>query len=325
MTRLMLMTRGLVARFIQKKNWRDRLNTHTHSLRARVAQPNILVVPGVYDALSAFIAEGAGAEAVYLSGASIAYTRAGRPDIGLMDLSDVANVLGNITDRVKLPVIVDADNGFGNALNVQKTVRLLERVGASAIQLEDQTLPKRCGHLAGKRLVSSQEMVGKIRAALDARSNADTLIIARTDAIGVEGVEAALDRAHAYVEAGADVLFIEAIRGEAEMRRANTMFGDKVPMFANIVEGGKTPMLSAAELEALGYRIVIFPGGAVRAIGHTLTRYYRSLIEHGTNAPFASHMFDFLGINGVVGTDEMLELGQRYDADIQLAQVGQGK
>lgn len=166
-------------------------------LRERLAEDRILVAPGVYDALTALIAVQSGAEAVYLSGASIAYTRFGRPDIGLVTMTEVSEVISAIRDRLDVPLIVDADTGYGNALNVQRTVRLFERFGASAIQLEDQSLPKRCGHLAGKTLVSGAEMTGKIHAALDARTSEATLIVARTDAIAVEGIEAALDRAHA--------------------------------------------------------------------------------------------------------------------------------
>src|SRR6195256_2370433 len=175
-------------------------------MRERLKEKRIVLAPGVYDALTALLAERAGFEALYLSGASLSYTRLGRPDIGLASVSEVADTLANICARVTLPVIVDADTGYGNALNVVRTVKTFERAGAAAIQLEDQSLPKRCGHLDGKSLVPAAEMIGKIKAALDARENA--LIIARTDAIPVEGFNAAMDRAGRYLEAGADVLFI---------------------------------------------------------------------------------------------------------------------
>ena len=168
------------------------------SLAQRLQQPSALLAPGIYDALTALIAEQAGFEALYLSGASIAYTRLGRSDIGLTTASEVANTLANITDRVRVPVIVDADTGFGNALNMQRTVRDFERAGAAMIQIEDQTFPKRCGHLDGKGVVPVKEMQGKINAALDARQSSNTLILARTDALAVEGLEAALDRAEKY-------------------------------------------------------------------------------------------------------------------------------
>ena len=180
------------------------------TLKARLQRKPILLAPGIADPLTALLAQRAGAEALYLSGASIAYTRLGRPDIGLVSMSEVVETIQLVRDRVATPLIVDADNGYGNALNVQRTVRLFERAGASAIQLEDQSYPKRCGHLREKRLVSAQEMAGKIKAACDARADAGTLIIARTDAVAVEGFEAAIERAALYRDAGADVLFVEA-------------------------------------------------------------------------------------------------------------------
>ena len=171
-------------------------------LKNRLAQDAILIAPGVYDAFGAMMADRAGFETLYLSGASIAYTKLGRPDIGLVSMDEVAGVISNIRERVDQPLIVDGDTGFGNALNVQRTIRVFERAGASAIQLEDQSLPKRCGHLDGKTLVSGAEMVGKIKAATDARHDGDTLIVARTDAVAVEGYDAAMDRAEGYAEAG---------------------------------------------------------------------------------------------------------------------------
>ena len=241
------------------------------TLAGRLTGPGITVAPGVYDAFSAALAGDAGFETAYLSGASIAYTRFGRPDIGLVGLAEVAGTLSDINERTDVALIVDADTGYGNALSVQRTVRLLERNGASAIQLEDQSLPKRCGHLAGKTLVPGAEMVGKIHAAVDARQECSTLVVARTDAIAVEGLVAALDRAERYVEAGADVLFVEAPRDEAEIAAVTARFSGRVPLLANMVEGGRTPQRSAAELESLGYDLVIFPGGLVRAVAHTGT------------------------------------------------------
>lgn len=287
----------------------------TMSLRQRLAEPRILVAPGVYDALSGLIAEQAGAEAVYLSGASIAYTRFGRPDIGLVSMSEVADTIAVLRDRIALPIVVDGDNGFGNALNVQRTVRVFERMGANAIQLEDQTLPKRCGHLDGKTLVSASEMAGKIRAACDARADDGTLIIGRTDAIAVEGFEAALDRAEAYLEAGADMLFVEAPQSLDQIGRIVQRFSGRAPLMANMVEGGKTPALDAGELEEAGFSFVIFPGGVVRAIAATARDYYANLLASGSNAGFRNRMFDFAGLNDLIGTPSMLENGKRYDGD----------
>jgi 2-methylisocitrate lyase-like PEP mutase family enzyme len=270
-----------------------------------------LLCPGVYDALSAAMAEQAGFEAVYLSGASIAYTSLGGPDIGLVSMTEVAGVLGRIRERVALPIIVDADTGFGNALNVQRTVRVLERAGASALQLEDQTFPKRCGHLQGKALVSAAEMAGKIRAAVDARDHA--LIIARTDAIAVEGFDQAIERGELYLEAGADVIFIEAPHTTQELADIAARFGARVPLLANMVEGGRTPLASAEALGAMGYRIVIFPGGTVRALAHLLRAYFASLHSHGTTRPFHDRMLDFNELNALIGTPDLLRRGQAYD------------
>ena len=287
------------------------------SLRQRLAEDAILVAPGVYDALSAALASDAGFQAVYLSGASVAYTRLGGPDLGLVSVTEVADTIARIRERVATPLIADADTGFGNALNVARTVRLFERAGASCIQLEDQSFPKRCGHLKGKTLVPAAEMVGKVRAALDARASADTLIMARTDAIAVEGFKAALDRAERYVEAGADVLFVEAPESEEQMRDLNARFAGRVPLLANMVEGGRTPFLAADALEALGYSVAIFPGGLVRALTKAAQDYFATLKTHGTTTPFADRMLDFDGLNALLGTEAILAAGAKYDPDKQ--------
>ena len=283
------------------------------NLKQRLAEPRVLLAPGIYDALSALIAEQAGFEALYLSGASIAYTLLGRSDIGLTTYSEVEDTLARITERVRAPVIVDADTGFGNALNVQRTVRGLERAGAAMIQLEDQTFPKRCGHLDGKTLVPAAEMRGKLRAALDARADAATLILARTDAVAVEGLESAFDRAEAYLDCGVDALFIEALRTPQHMDSACKRFAHRVPLLANMVEGGKTPLQSADELGGRGFRIAIFPGGTARAVAHTLAGYYASLRSHGSTFPWRDRMLDFDALNTVIGTPELLARGKRYD------------
>jgi 2-methylisocitrate lyase-like PEP mutase family enzyme len=281
-------------------------------LMARLKEKRLLLAPGVYDGLTALLGEQAGFEALYLSGASIAYSRLGRSDVGLVTAAEVADCLGSICERVALPVIVDADTGFGNALNVIRTVKMFERAGAAAIQLEDQLAPKRCGHLDGKSLVSAGEMAGKIHAALDTRQGA--LIIARTDAVAVEGLERALERAEKYLEAGADVLFIEALRSMEEMKQAVVRFGGRVPLLANMVEGGKTPVLSCAALEGIGYRIAIFPGGTVRSVAFSLRDYFASLKKEGTTDKVRDRMLDFDGLNKVIGTPELLQIGKKYDA-----------
>src|SRR6185437_14234182 len=285
-----------------------------HTLRTRLTQKPIVIAPGIYDPLTALLAEQAGFEAAYVSGAAIAYTRLGRPDIGLVSMSEVAETLTLIRDRVGAHLIVDADTGYGNALNVERTVRLFERAGANAIQLEDQDFPKRCGHLDGKTLIPAQEMAGKIKAAVDARVSRETVIIARTDAVAVEGFERALERAALYRDAGADMLFIEAPREREELARVTQQAGGKVPLMANMVEGGKTPIVPATELESLGFALVIFPGGIVRALAKVAQEYYGSLKTHGTTDPFRARMFDFNALNELIGTPETLARGKRYDA-----------
>ena len=287
------------------------------SLRQRLRQPSALLCPGVYDAFSALLVEQAGFEAMYLSGASIAYTRLGRSDVGLTTFTEVQDTLARITERVALPVIVDGDTGFGNALNVQRTVQGFERAGAAMVQLEDQGFPKRCGHLDGKTVVPVGEMEGKLKAALDARRSDKTLILARTDALAIEGWDRAMERAEAYLACGVDALFIEALRSPRQLQDAATRFAHRIPMLANMVEGGKTPLTPADELGRIGFRIVIFPGGTVRALAHALQGYLGSLRRHQTTAPWQSQMLDFEQLNGVIGTPDLLAKAVRYDVDNQ--------
>lgn len=285
----------------------------------------IVVAPGVYDALTAFLASEAGFSSLYLSGAAVAYSRLGRPDIGLVTATEMADTLALITERVQTPIIVDGDTGHGNALNAQRTVRLFERAGASAIQLEDQTFPKRCGHLSDKTVVPAGEMVGKIKAAVDARASERMLIIARTDAVAVEGLDSALDRAARYAEAGADVLFIEAPQSRSDLSAIRTRFGDSRPLMANMVEGGRTPPLSAADLEALGFRLVIFPGGIVRAFARIAQNYYTSLEKHGTNEVFRANMLDFDQLNTLLGTSAILQNAAQYEDPTRNSRGGSEK
>ncbi len=283
------------------------------SLASRLADTPILLAPGIYDALTASLAADAGAEALYVSGAALAYTRLGRPDIGLVTMSEVVDTITLIRDRVPTPLIVDADNGYGNALNMQRTVRMFERAGANALQIEDQSYPKRCGHLSEKRLIPASEMAGKVRAAVDARASAETLIIARTDAIAVEGFQAAINRAGLYAEAGADVLFVEAPGSEHELSTIVSALGTRLPLMANMIEGGLTPMKSAAQLEALGFSLVIFPGAIVRAIAYAAQDFYRTLTRDGSTMAFRNRMFDFDSLNEVIGTREVLDIGKTYE------------
>jgi 2-methylisocitrate lyase-like PEP mutase family enzyme len=280
----------------------------TTSLKSRLARRPILLAPGVADPLTALLAAQAGAEAIYLSGAAIAYTRLGRPDIGLVSMSEVAETVALVRDRVALPLIVDADNGYGNALNMQRTMRAFERAGATALQIEDQSYPKRCGHLQEKRLSPPAEMAGKIKAAVDARASGETLVIARTDAIAVEGFDAAIERAHLYAAAGADALFVEAPGDMEQLARIPQVLAAGLPLMANMVEGGRTPIL-----EKLGFALVIFPGGVVRAMALAAQDFYGALMRDGTTDGVRNRMFDFGGLNDVIGTPDMLEAGKRYE------------
>ncbi|MBY0361545.1 MAG: oxaloacetate decarboxylase [Phreatobacter sp.] len=281
-------------------------------LRARLDRRPVLVAPGVVDPLTAQIAVDAGFEALYLTGAGIAYTQLGMPDIGLTTMTEVSNVIARIADKVNVPLIVDGDTGFGNAISVQRTVRVFERAGASAIQIEDQTFPKRCGHLRGKDVMPTDDMVGKIKAAVDARANG-MLVIGRTDAGAVEGFERAFERAERYAEAGADIIFVEAPRTREELSAVPTRLGHMRPLMANMVEGGRTPMTPVRDLEAMGYSLVVFSAGVVRAMAKTARRFYDTLRADGTSDAVRDEMYSFDELADMVGTTALLEAGKRYD------------
>ncbi|MEC9376092.1 MAG: oxaloacetate decarboxylase [Pseudomonadota bacterium] len=293
--------------------------TAAKKLRKNLQGKEVVIAPGVYDALTALMVEQAGFHCAYISGASVSFTRIGRPDLGLTTLTEVADTVSNIRERTDISLIVDADTGFGNALNVRRSIRLLERVGASAIQLEDQTSPKRCGHLAGKSMVTTDEMVGKIKASLDARHDDDTLIIARTDAIAIDGVDAAVDRANRYIEAGADVIFIEAMIDKEQMSFLGSEIGTQVPLLANMVEGGKTPLIPAKDLAELGFRLVIYPGAMVRVTSFAAQSYLKELKTHGTTNGILDRMNSFDQIMSMVGLEESIDEGKKYDPEIKNA------
>jgi 2-methylisocitrate lyase-like PEP mutase family enzyme len=279
-------------------------------LRERVAVPGCRQVPGVYDGLSALLVERAGFEVAFLSGASLSYTRFGRPDLGLVSMDEVAQAVGVIRERTTLPLIVDADTGFGNALNVQRTVREFEKAGASAIQLEDQLAPKRCGHMAGKQVIPATEMLGKIRAALDARRDADTVIVARTDAHGVEGFEAALERAVAYAEAGADWVFYEGPDTVEQMRAIAAAV--RLPLVHNLVEGGRTPVTRVDQLADLGYKVALHPGFLVHLYAAVAPEMLARLRADGTSDAMRDRLLDLGRINALLGADELLAAASRY-------------
>jgi len=286
------------------------------SLMQALQGPEVVIAPGVYDALTALLAEQAGFSAAYISGASVSYTLLGRPDLGFVSLSQLAEAVERMRQRVSLDMIVDADTGFGNALNVIHTIKILERAGANAIQLEDQKMPKRCGHLSGKQLVSASEMVGKVKAATDARTSEDTLIIARTDGIAVEGLSAALDRATAYKEAGADILFIEAPQSAEDMARIVKNFDGSIPLLANMVDGGDPAVHNATALHKAGYSLVITAGSLTRAMAFAADQLLHQLRTDGTTAANNEKMFSFAGLNQRIGLPEMLERSEAYAPDV---------
>jgi len=286
---------------------------HRVHLREKLRQDEPVKAPGVYDGLSALLVEQAGFDCAFLSGACLSFARFGRPDMGLVTASEVAETVSILRDRVSLPLIVDMDTGFGNALNVQRTVRDFERAGASALQMEDQVAPKRCGHMAGKSVIATIEMVGKIHAALDAREDDNTIIIARTDALGVNGFDDALERAERYLDAGADALFIEAPKTVEQMRQIGRQLGSRVPLVHNLVEGGSSPVESIDELQQLQYRIALYPA----ALLHQFTPQAQQLLEviqqTGSTASLRQQMYDLADMNTLLGADELLGAGQRYD------------
>lgn len=285
---------------------------HRQSLNQLLAGDQLLKAPGVYDGLSALLVEQAGFECAFLSGGSLSFARFGRPDMGLVSASEVAETVAILRDRVALPLIVDMDTGFGNALNVQRTVRDFERAGATALQMEDQVSPKRCGHMAGKSVIETGEMVGKIKAALDARENQDTLLVARTDALGVNGLDDALERAHRYLEAGADLLFIEAPKSVEQMQQISGQLASAVPLVHNLVEGGGSPTTDTAELQNLGYRVALYPVALLHNFVPRARQVLAEIRDSGNTESLRDQMCDLADMNALLGADQLLAAGTRY-------------
>jgi methylisocitrate lyase len=285
----------------------------TVRLRALLRDARILVAPGCFNALSAILVEQAGFQAIYISGAALAGNFLGYPDIGLATMSEVLENARRIVEVTTSPAICDIDTGYGNAVNVTRTVREFERAGVAGIQLEDQVMPKKCGHTEGKQLIAKAEMVQKIKAAVDARRDPDFILIARTDAIAVTGFDDALERANAYREAGADVLFVEAPRTVEEMRTITRSAPG--PHLANMVEGGgKTPILPAGELQALGYTIAIYPISTWTASIKAMQEVLAVLREDGITTRYSSRMVSFQEMFETVGRSRFAELEQKYSA-----------
>lgn len=281
-------------------------------LRELLAAPELLVAPGAYDALSARLVEQAGFEAVYLTGFGASASRIGRPDVGLLSATDMVDQVRRLVDAVDRPVIADADTGYGNAINVIHTVRAYEQAGVAALQLEDQVMPKKCGHMSGKVVIDRDEMVGKLHAAVAARRDPDLVLIARTDAVAVHGLEDAIDRARAYADAGADVLFVEAPTSEADLARVAEELRDVAPLVFNWAEGGRTPPLSYDRIRELGYSVVLYPIATLLAATTAVQGVLRTIAQEGSPLSVMDTLPTFGEFTDLIGLPEVQELEQRF-------------
>lgn len=284
--------------------------TLREALASRTDGP--LVVPGATDPFMARLIEQHGFPAVYVTGAGTAATIYAMPDVGLVTMTEMLANAGRIAHAVSIPVIADADTGFGNAINARRTVREYERAGIAAIQLEDQDFPKKCGHMDGKRLVEAAEMVGKLHAACDARTSAGTMIIARTDALAISSFADAVARAESYVAAGADILFPEAMTTREQFADFGAAFGSSVPLIANMTEWGKSPLLTAKELGDMGYSIVIFPSAPMRAAQFAITEVLVELAATGTQAGLLDRMYPRQKLYDLLDLQSVYDDERRY-------------
>lgn len=283
----------------------------TQILKNLIARDHILIAPGCYDCVTALVAQTVGFEAVYLSGYGSSASLLGLPDLGLMTLPEIVTHARNVVNCLNIPIICDADNGYGNHLNVIRTVREFENAGVSAIHLEDQVFPKKCGHMEGKRVISAEEHVKKIEAAVDTRK--EMLIIARTDSGGPLGFDEAIRRCNMYLDAGADMVFIDALESEKEIREAAKLV--KGLMVINITEGGKTPIVSAPELEALGYKILIHADSALYTTVRAVSGTFNELLKQGTTKDILSKLIEFREFNKFIKAHEFEEIDKRYRLD----------
>ena len=284
----------------------------TTKFRQLLKEPGIIATPGAYDCLTAKIIEGAGFSAVYMTGAGTSVARLGYPDLGLATMTEMLDNAAAIADVVDIPVIADADTGYGGILNVRRTVRQYERTGVAAIHIEDQESPKRCGHLDDKRVIAVEDMVPKIRAAVDARTDDDFTIIVRTDALAVTGWDDSMHRCEEYIKAGADVLFVEALRTPEDAERVAKNLD--IPLLYNYVETGKSPLLSTAELEQLGFKIVIFPASALLSVANVVGRVMAELKEKGTTSHLLDGMMSLHECFDTVGLTDMLAEDAKFAA-----------
>ncbi|MDO4554195.1 MAG: isocitrate lyase/PEP mutase family protein [Lachnospiraceae bacterium] len=279
-------------------------------MRELFAKNKIVVAPGAHDALTAKIIGKLGFDAVYMTGYGQSASHLGQPDVGLMSMSEMVMRAANMVEAAGVPVVADADTGFGNAVNVMRTVKEYEKAGVAVIQLEDQVMPKKCGHMIGRQVVALDEMVGKIKAAVDARVNPDFMIMARTDARTTQGIDAAIERGLAFKEAGADIVFIESPESEDEMKLINA----KIPglTLANMVEGGRTPLLTNDKLESLGYNLVIYPTASTYVTTKAMVDLWEGLKKDGTTANLIDSMIPFEQFNDLIGLKEIREIESKY-------------
>ena len=282
----------------------------TSNLRQLIEQPGIIVAPGAYDCLTAKIIQQSGFPAVYMTGAGTSVARYGFPDLALASMTEMISNAADITASVSVPVIADADTGYGGLLNVGRTVRKYEQSGVAAIHIEDQEFPKRCGHLDDKRVISTEDMIPKIKEAVESRTDQDFLIIVRTDALAVTGWEDTMDRCHRYIDAGADVLFVEALRSAEDAQRAVESL--PVPLLYNFVETGKSPLLSASDLESIGFKIVIFPASNLLLVTATIQKLMAELKEKGTTIGMMEQMVSLQECFELMGLSEMLAVDAKH-------------
>lgn len=288
------------------------MTNKTTKLRQLIDREEILIAPGVYDPYLAKCVQSAGFEAVYMTGAGVSHSALGMPDLGLTTFSEMVDRAWRIADAVDIPVFADADTGYGNALNVIRTVKAYERAGVAGLHMEDQEMPKKCGHFDEKKVIPLQEMLGKLKAALDARTDPDFIIIGRTDARTAVGFDEALERAQAFAEVGVDMVFFESPLSEEELEKVGASVNR--PLLANMVETGKTPLLPTARLQEMGFNVVIFPGALGRFIGKQVMDFLRIFRAEGSTMSQVDKMLTFTEQNDIVGLPEMLSLAEKYRA-----------
>ncbi|MDR3556790.1 MAG: isocitrate lyase/PEP mutase family protein [Syntrophobacteraceae bacterium] len=290
------------------------MNAARKALRLLLEGDKLIVAPGAHNGISARIIEKVGFKALYATGYGASASQLSLPDVGLMTMTEMVDHMNNLVEAVSIPVIADGDTGYGNVINTVRTVRQFEKAGVAAIQLEDQVMPKKCGHMLGREIVARDEMVGKIEASVEARTDDDLVIIARTDARTKYGIDEAIRRGQAYAKAGADVIFIESPETIEEMKLINRSI--EKPTLANVVERGRTPQLPAGEMEKIGYKIAIFPISGLLAATKALFEVFGRLMETGSTNSVLENLYDFEGFNLLMGVEKIREMEGRYQTKL---------